>query len=483
MKKRLLAVLCASAIILSLSAAGCANNEKKDSSEGTKTSTSSQTGKSDESSAASGEKEVTDAASTQKTIIFNAGGQKIYNSGAALYAIKDNNTFEFVETAVEEESGKTYEGMLPSYVFASPQQVITGTDAYFFDKDSGTFAHLDLSDTKNAKKETVYTAEKALPVIKAAIQKNTELDDEQIQNVAYCLFSTVSSPIVDGGDGFVYGTFTPGPEYYEISKPIAYQIYRIAKDGSKFEFIEDDSYSASSIAIKDGYIYYYDGGFAYDKEKHDATTDMSRVGIFKMKTDGSEKKELVKTALTSESDGNPVEAMKCSGRLDIVGDELYYILSQGQLYKVGLEGGNSTQVTKKDCNNYYIDAASGMLYYSQGKLQKNEPNGYPVVAAPLAGGDEKALFITTNTSSVPGMWTVDGDYLYLSNIDGYSALLLKDKNHESEFSPSACGRRWNLKEGYMEILYAQVEVEYEEGAFGVKSVKRVGAPTIKWEKE
>ena len=322
-----------------------------------------------------------------------------------------------------------------------------------------------------------------MPVVRAAIEKNTEISDEDLEKVAYSLFVNSSTPLADGGDGFIYGAFIPSSECYEQSKPVAYQIYRIAKDGSAFEFVGGDSYSASSFVIKDGYIYYYDGGYTYDKDKKDAAIDLSRVGIYKMKIDGSDRKELYKTKLTANVDGDPVEAMKCSGRLDIVGSKLYFIPAASQLYKMGLDGEDPTKVTENYCNNYYIDEQAGILYYCIGKYMDIAPQGFTVVSVPLRGGEEKQLYINTNQAALPGTWTSDGNYIYLSNNDGYAADLLKDVNDDGSFELRACGRRWNLNEGYMEVLYCVTEIEYDEGSFGEKSVKRVGDTTIKWQKD
>ena len=70
-----------------------------------------------------------------------------------------------------------------------------------------------------------------------------------------------------------------------------------------------------------------------------------------MKLDGSEKTPLVKQNLNSEQKSNSYSAMNAAGNMNIIGNELYYISTDGYLYKVMLNGDQLEKVTKSMCNN------------------------------------------------------------------------------------------------------------------------------------
>ena len=483
MRKRLLSLICSASLVLCCAASGCSGSQE--SSESAQNSSGSaqnlfDTVRNSTDSAQESSK------STQKTCIGTVSGQKIYNSGRALYIVKDDNTFEYVEQRPSADDSATTANMASS---VRPLDILGEDYAISRFADGFKIVKWDLSDLKSVLCEDLYTSDSIKSVFESVKSKyDLECDVEELCGTA---LRTSSSKLCDGGDGYVYSVFLPDHNHINQMKPVAYNIMRFAKDGSSFEFTDN---KAGDLTIKDGYIYYYDSGYSYDKNDPDnGTLDRSKTGIYKMKTDGSDKKQLVKLSIDDYSehfllrDGNYV-SMWFAGRLDIVNNELYYIGTDSSLYKVGLDGGEPEKVTKAKCNNYYIDTDSSMLYYVKGRLNIEDPYGYDVISVPLAGGEEKKLFVTTNQSSYSGMMTVDGDYLYLSNPDQYMVYnwnTTYENGDTKRYINRPCGKRWNLKKGEMEELHSVVNtvLKKSKDKFHEDEVVSVSEPKICWEKE
>ena len=114
-------------------------------------------------------------------------------------------------------------------------------------------------------------------------------------------------------------------------------------------------------------------------------------------------------------------------------------------------------------------------------------DGYDVMSVPLGGGEETKLFLKNNRQEFPGMMTVDGDYLYLSNAEdyiGYNQKIVYEDGKQEEYNPKPCGRRWNLKKGEMEVLSAEIDVVMtEENKIGFRDYISASEPIIKWKKD
>ncbi len=478
MKKRTISALCTAALLLCcVSGCGTESGTSSAPADGGASAPAESSAEDSEST----EKTGNTVSSTQKTSVFSVNGQKLYNSGSALYVINDDNTFEYVENA-EQKKNLNPETDYPAYIHVPVQQVKNGSDLLGFDDND--LVLIDLSDLNNVNQKVIYTLDQLVPVLTDKIGENSDEDGLGNETIAYDLLSHAPGSMVDGGDGFLYGVYIPSANVFSTAQPIAFEFYRLARDGSKFEFVGDDV-RAYDIAAKDGYIYYFNGGYAYSAENGEQL-NASEVGIYRMKLDSTDKTQLVKLELQNDFSAEPYNAMFAAGRLDIVGDELYYIGTDSKLYKIGLDGGSPTEVTSSKCNNYYIDTASDTLYYIKGEFRREAPEGVMIVSVPLQGGDEKELFTTSQTSSLGGYMSVDGDYLYLSNSSYYSPILMNTSytdGTKETFTPRPCGRRWNLRDGFMEMLYSEIDVVMERGTFDNLTVKSVGKVSIHWEKD
>ena len=450
MKKKIFSVLCASALLLSSIASGCYSDGASD--------------------------------STQKTCVFTVNGEKIYNSGRALYIIRDDDTFEYVENELTADESKADTAIFPNYVRGILPNHLVGNDCAISTMfDNGQIVSWDLTDPKNASYDILYDIYNIKSLWDSAVEKY-DLDCTS-EELASAVLGETSIKLIDGGDGYVYFNFLPSVEYANQMMPVAYNIIRFAKDGTDFEIMDN---KAGALTIKDGYMYYYYGGYSYDSVKKESVIDESSAGIYKMKLDGSEKTPLVKQNLNSEQKSNPYYAMNAAGNMNIIGNELYYISTDSYLYKVELNGDKLEKVTKNMCNNYYVDTASDTLYYVQGGYRTHESEGYPLVYVPLSGGEEKQLLKSyVNMSSLEGIMTVDGKYLYFSNSDRYLPInehLIKNSNGDESENDEYCGLRLDLETGEMQKLNSRIEIKFEEDEFGEFAANSGSDPVIKWEK-
>ena len=493
MNKKLISVLCASALLLSSIACGCSSNDSASGGDNTQNGSGTAASSDNTGSADGADQAVSDSINTQKTCVFTVNGQKVYNSGAALYIIKDDDTFECAEMYKEEQTSEesdTNNSIVIGDAYIPANGVVIGNDAYGFVLSTAAFHHWNMDDLNGVRKTTVYERDNALSVVEAALKKAAPKFDGDVselsESLAEDLFDS-NEKLVDGGDGYIYGIYKPSWNLYSSAQPMACYVYRIAEDGSKFEFLDD--IRAADFIIKDDYIYYYNCGHSYNIDKQESYIDENSVGIYKMKLDGSDKQQIVNMTLSDEQKENLYNSMFTAGRIDIINNELYYIGTDSYLYKMALGGCEPEKVIQKECNNYYIDTSSGMLYYVNGKYHVASSEGYPLISVPLSGGDEKEIWKNyTNTSSSEGAMTVDGKYLYFLNSDKYQAYIPNyinadgEKVEESGNQPIIiCGKRLNLETGEAETLnrFIDITVEKEE-VFGTSNVKSVGDSTIEW---
>ena len=110
---------------------------------------------------------------------------------------------------------------------------------------------------------------------------------------------------VDGNVGYeyAYGNFIADGDYvynrvnsYKSKEKerygLNYRIFRISKSGDTIEFVGDENVRASDFVVSDGWVYYVDNGYTVMDDK--VKLDETRIGIYKIKADGSEKTKLEK---------------------------------------------------------------------------------------------------------------------------------------------------------------------------------------------
>ena len=90
--------------------------------------------------------------------------------------------------------------------------------------------------------------------------------------------------------------------FYTAHKALNHRLIRASKDGKKIEFVGGEDVRAVDFVVNDGWIYYADNGYVCEGNLF--SFDYSRVGIYKMKTDGSEKTRISEIIVTGSLIGD-----------------------------------------------------------------------------------------------------------------------------------------------------------------------------------
>lgn len=475
MKKKILSLLLIAAISASFLSA-CGNSGGNDTSGQTQTTEQSGSGNVVQD-------EVEDivsqsAYSTQKENVFEINGQKYYNSGAAVYKIIDDFTFEFAELKKDETESyvKGHEYLPNNFDFSSSSSVIDNNMIYYYSEKSGAICRLDMSKEENTTEEILFDAEKVKPMIENKLSIYGNYTDDQCNKFSDVLLHE-SYNYVDGNDGFIYFVFIADNSLYNEAGPINYRVGRFAKNGSKIEFFED--VHAKSIAVKDDYIYCYDDGFEYLGEDN-IYTNQEKCGIYKylINANGSECEKL--------TDGFVPQAEQ----LEIFNGALFYIdVSEeggGNLYSIDLNGGEPEKISEKKCIVYYIDVPTNILYYFSGDKYPDSESGYTLYCHQLEeNGDdqEKKLYQKKQIIDGYGTMAVEGDYLYFNSIY-YVPYQLVDKAGSNQEQTKLCGERLNLKTNEMEVLFCTSKAEFEtDEIFHAQTLISVEEMKIEWKKQ
>ena len=176
--------------------------------------------------------------------------------------------------------------------------------------------------------------------------------------------------VIDGD--YIYGRVEADENHFDLHKDLNFRIFRISKSGDVIEFVGSEDVRTNSMIVHDGWVYYADNGYTFDGKKYNYDND--RVGIYKMKTDGSEKAKLTDdfSGLSGKYKDKPDHG--CAGALTLWDDKLYYLnLENGEspLWRMELDGSNKEKLTDGSVSNYAIDYDHNSVIYFDGKYARN----------------------------------------------------------------------------------------------------------------
>ncbi len=220
-------------------------------------------------------------------------------------------------------------------------------------------------------------------------------------------------------DGYVFFYYNPVVENSSADIENAYRIGKISLDGSEIEFFNSDI-RASSLITKGDYVYYYDNGYSLSH------TDFDRAGIYRMKSDGSDKELLFNDFGKIDTTLNA--PMLCNN-FKIFGDYLYFIADtstgRSRVCKLALDGSSHEYLTKNGAHRYTLDIENNILYYSEGDMQKVVGEPRSVYKATLDNNKESSIFKVDGNRE----FTVSDNHLYITdcyhfpmNVGSYSIL-------------------------------------------------------------
>ena len=177
---------------------------------------------------------------------------------------------------------------------------VSGNDYYGVNSDDfESLYHWSFKNPDMVIKEPVINTEATASKVKLLLEDtgfpemyvNNDLEDTDRQSALSVYFSNAACEAVrcildpsDGGDGYIYGHIHLSSNDLMDYYPLEARVVRYAKDGSSYEFI--DGVSASAMTVSGGYIYFYDSG---KNDDDPSSVDYARRGIYRIKTDGSER--------------------------------------------------------------------------------------------------------------------------------------------------------------------------------------------------
>ena len=271
---------------------------------------------------------------------------------------------------------------------------------------------------------------------------------------------TLQNFLADGDS--VYATLGFNLEYMHSQIEINGRIARIGKDGKSIDFVGDDSVRAEEFVVNGGWIYYLDNGYKVDGGSFEY--DDGKVGIYKIKTDGTEKTLLRGGAVF---DGSYVQKSADMASLSIYKDHLYFLdLNNGsRLCRIKTDGSGYEQLSTSGACVYTIDTQTDTLYFETGSLAAQNKEQRRICCMSEKDRAEKTVYDTSMTINL--MDFSEGYLYYYSYLSSYPGELITCRVN------TATGKAQSLE-------YRREDVKYEYDEDG--NMKPVGTPksTIQW---
>lgn len=264
---------------------------------------------------------------------------------------------------------------------------------------------------------------------------------------------------------YIYFIYLPSMDYFMEEQNIAYRLGKISKSGSSIEFIGNET--ASTYAVKDGWIYYYDNGYTYDNDYNRYSCDLSRAGIYKMKSNGSQKQLLLNNFETDENDIRIGRDLVYCDKINIVDDYIYFIdhskNGKSRVSRMKTDGSEQEYVSDKGAYSYTVDSENDKLYYATGKFGMTQIEAKTIYEVSIGKKTEVELF-KYGSLGQPEFSYYD-NHLYFTNQDHY-------RPGTDASDPGVCGMRYDLNSKTMESLYGYIAHTniYDENGFFEKRV-------------
>lgn len=249
------------------------------------------------------------------------------------------------------------------------------------------------------------------------------LSAEQLSNSCLAVdtsigYATTLSNFLADGDA-VYALVKPSPEYWLAHLEVSERIVCISKDGTDIHFVGDEDVRATEFVVRDGWIYYADNGYVPGNGRIDY--DESRIGLYRIKTDGTEKELLL-----SGGDASEENHFGRAARLSLYGDSLYFLnlwdTANSRLYRMGLNGGHPEMLLLGGIRNYTIDPSTNTVYYQPGDYA-TETSVYDVedpmelCCADLDSQEVRTIWTTRQRTGYMLLMAVHEGYLYYYNYE------------------------------------------------------------------
>lgn len=171
-------------------------------------------------------------------------------------------------------------------------------------------------------------------------------------------------------DGYIYFTLSCDRELLAAGYGNAsYRIARINIEDKELEVFDGDI-RATNYVVDGKWIYYCESGFIYEGDgRHHY--DKDKAGIYKVKTDGSDKEKLLDV---EASDENWDRFSNYAGytNISIFKDRIYFIDNtepfENRICRMKKNGKDMEEVSSTTAHEYVIDSKRNRLYYIDGSI-------------------------------------------------------------------------------------------------------------------
>ncbi len=207
----------------------------------------------------------------------------------------------------------------------------------------------------------------SVPIIEKWLTTNNigNMDELHASAIMFCSYEWQYS------DGYIYFYIYPSKEVFEKYSATAYKFGRINTETKGVEYIAEDI-AVSDYVVYDGWVYYCDNG--RDQQKPDKREYIAdRAGLYKMRTDGSERTKLLSFKCENELDYRH-EGYSVYSELSVYNGKLYYIDNTDPfnsiLHRMNLDGSNIEKISQNVTYEYTFDKNTNKLYYITGSLSR-----------------------------------------------------------------------------------------------------------------
>ena len=177
---------------------------------------------------------------------------------------------------------------------------------------------------------------------------------------------TLSNFIVSGDS--VYATMGYDYEWMHSQVAINGRIVKISKSGDKIELVGDESVRAAELVVRDGWIYYSDNGYRVEGDSYQYLG--TEIGLYKIKTDGSQK-TLLRSGTSHPTNDNYERGT--AGDLALYENYLYFLDldNESRLCRMKTDGSDYEQISQTGAFVYTMDTDTQVFYFQSGTFGSN----------------------------------------------------------------------------------------------------------------
>lgn len=382
----------------------------------------------------------TKVTSTGNEYVIQNNGIEYYLQGTMVIGIDKNNGLKAVGCEVNEEEKQVnieyIDNIMPLYL-SEGNSVVVNNNIYKY--SYGDLYKYSFTDNNYKLDEEI---------IDISSNFDNEYDSRSVSDLKtdgkYIYF--IINPLTD------YFKATPKGNYFKMGK--------MSLDGKEFELFDT---VASSYTISDGWIYYFNNGYTANNDNY--SFDYEQAGLYKMKTDGSEREELISGKINNYKCSlfdmdNTITEIKANE------DYIYFIdhseRGQGRVCRTKKDGSDYQVISDNTAYSITFDTNNHM-YYS------NSEDGVT---------NRKIYEVSLDSMGETKLFEVSLGSPYLDCYDNYLYLSCSDYSKNNEF---LAGERYDIANKKVESIYCHYN-EYEVQNDIFSSLKKEG-PYLEWETE